>query len=392
MIKKMCSVHPQKGLADEAIKGSSVFSFRGDKLLKASPEGVLKYMSRRNAVFLGESHNSKADKILAKNILVELGKIRGDENLAVGLEMVQMPFQNVLDWYVYKAPVSKESDRQLFLATEWRQRWGWNFDNYLPILRYCQLKKIRMLALNVEEEATNRVMSQGLTALTSEERDRLILDKAGFMGESMSSTFPSYVDAVLKPRCVLCAMSPRLCFGFAPCPLPNFCQRVFPDGSFFVCCSFKQHVSMGIFQDDEKVFTNFVSNRILWDETMASTSCRYLARNPDKLLVGLVGGDHVKTGHGIPARIERILENIGFPNSRTASVALNPTWKLYSQSKTLMQLKDLETSMGVNFGRQSGPKPKPADVVAEEKDLSEEGWGAPPRPDHHPFSDIIWYG
>ena len=162
--------------------------------------------------------------------------------------------------------------------------------------------------------------------------------------------------------------------------------------SFFVCCSFKQHVSMGIFEDDEKVFTNFVSNRILWDETMASTSCRYLARNPDKLLVGLVGGDHVKTGHGIPARIERILENIGFPNSRTASVALNPTWKLYSQSKTLMQLKDLETSMGVNFGRQSGAKPKPADIVAEEKDLSEEGWGAPPRPDHHPFSDIIWYG
>lgn len=58
-----------------------------------------------------------------------------------------------------------------------------------------------MIALNVEEEATSRVMSDGLTALTSEERDRLILDKAGFMGEAMSSTFPSYVDAVLKPRC-----------------------------------------------------------------------------------------------------------------------------------------------------------------------------------------------
>lgn len=31
---------------------------------------------------------------------------------------------------------------------------------------------------------------------------------------------------------------------------------------------------MGIFKDDDKVFTNFVSNRILWDESMASTSCR----------------------------------------------------------------------------------------------------------------------
>lgn len=151
---RICPLCPQKGLAEEAIKGSSVFSFRGDKLLKASPEGVLKYISRRNAVFLGESHNSKADKILAKNILVELGKIRGDENLAVGLEMVQMPFQNVLDWYVFKAPISTESDRQLFLATEWRQRWGWNFDNYLPVLRYCQLKKIRCESPNSAAPST----------------------------------------------------------------------------------------------------------------------------------------------------------------------------------------------------------------------------------------------
>lgn len=121
---------------------------------------------------------------------------------------------------------------------------------------------------------------------------------------------------------------------------------------------------------------------------------RYLAMHPEKLLVGLVGGDHVKTGHGIPARIERILDNIGFPNPRTASVALNPTWKLYSQSKTLMQLKDLETSVGVNFGRQSGAKPKPAEDIVQEGDQVQEmeGWGAPPPADHHPFSDIIWYG
>lgn len=95
-----------------------------------------------------------------------------------------------------------------------------------------------MIALNVEEEATQRVRDQGLTALTQEERDRLILDGKGFMADSLTGTFPSYVDAVLRP-------------------------------------SFKAHVNMGIFPDDETVFRNFVANRILWDESMASTASRY---------------------------------------------------------------------------------------------------------------------
>jgi hypothetical protein len=58
--------------------------------------------------------------------------------------------------------------------------------------------------------------------------------------------------------------------------------------------------------------SNFVSNRILWDETMASVASRFLLANPEYLLCGLVGGDHVKTAHGIPARIERILTNSNF--------------------------------------------------------------------------------
>lgn len=53
--------------------------------------------------------------------------------------------------------------------------------------------------------------------------------------------------------------------------------------------------AMGMFQDTGNAFSNFVSNRILWDETMASVASRFLLRHPDYLLVGLVGGDHIKT-------------------------------------------------------------------------------------------------
>ncbi len=40
-------------------------------------------------------------QLLMKNILVELGNLKG-RDLVVGLEMVQIPFQGVLDYYVFK--------------------------------------------------------------------------------------------------------------------------------------------------------------------------------------------------------------------------------------------------------------------------------------------------
>ena len=149
--------------------------------------------------------------------------------------------------------------------------------------------------------------------------------------------------------------------------------------------SFEAHVSMGMFADDPGAFRKFVQNRILWDETMATTAARYLFRNPDKMLVGLVGGDHVKTGHGIPARIERILLNSGFANPRTASVALNPSWKLLSAAKPLVDLDRSECAANqALYGQRS--LCSTAEVPARE-----EGWTAPPPPVHHPLSDIVWF-
>lgn len=51
--------------------------------------------------------------------------------------------------------------------------------------------------------------------------------------------------------------------------------------------------------------------------------CLFQVSNPRTLLVGLVGGDHVKTGHGIPARLERIMSSMGVP-TRVASVRPDP--------------------------------------------------------------------
>jgi len=335
-----------RALAEKGLQDDTVFAFRGGVLSKTSSDGALQYLARRNAVFFGEKHDSADDKELATRIIRELDRRRG--GVVVGLEMVQQPFQRVLDWYVFAATPSKGSDKILFERTQWAKRWGWDYEAYLPVLHYCQVRKIRLLALNVEAEVTARVREGGLETLNAEERGRLIIDGEGFMTDALAPSFAEYANSVLRP-------------------------------------SFEAHVSMGMFADDPGAFRKFVQNRILWDETMATTAARYLFRNPDKMLVGLVGGDHVKTGHGIPARIERILLNSGFANPRTASVALNPSWKLLSAAKPLVDLDRSECAANqALYGQRS--LCSTAEVPARE-----EGWTAPPPPVHHPLSDIVWF-
>ena len=67
-------------------------------------------------------------------------------------------------------------------------------------------------------------------------------------------------------------------------------------------------------------FRNFFSARILWDESMASGAAAWCDDHPDGLLVGLVGGDHVKFGCGVAGRCARALGSI----DTVSTVMLNP--------------------------------------------------------------------
>lgn len=125
-------------------------------------------------------------------------------------------------------------------------------------------------------------------------------------------------------------------------------------------------------------------------------------------------GDHVKTAHGIPARIERILTNGRFDNARTTSVALNPSWKLYSASRRLVEIDRRERGLSQGDTASATPRTQVAERAGRALDASAskpasqgsskliagasrklsrggEGWQEPPPPGQHPFSDIIWF-
>jgi len=73
--------------------------------------------------------------------------------------------------------------------------------------------------------------------------------------------------------------------------------------------------------DERMTFRNFFSGRILWDESMASTASAWTSANPDGLMIGLVGADHVKFKNGIPGRYARMAG----ATSECTSIILNPT-------------------------------------------------------------------
>jgi len=87
-----------------------------------------------------------------------------------------------------------------------------------------------------------------------------------------------------------------------------------------------QYTMAGEKLDSEMPFRNFLSGRLLWDETMASVAHAWTQSHPRGLLVGLVGADHVKFQNGIPARYSRMVASSDASRKeQCVSVVLNPT-------------------------------------------------------------------
>lgn len=236
------------------------------------------------AVWLGEHHNSLKDHVLQASIIGDIYHKRrnmGNDNVAIGLEMIQVKFQPVLDAYVSK----QISEKTMLDEVQWESRWTWPFEAYRPIFETARAMNIRLIALNVNSEDLSLVETGGFPALGTDKLKTYINDPRGFATLASSESFKEYVNYVITP-------------------------------------SFKMHQAMGILKDKNMSFERFLSCRLLWDETMANTSANWCNNNPDGILLGCVGLDHIKFANGVPARFSRLCAN---PNASNISLLLNPT-------------------------------------------------------------------
>ena len=232
-------------------------------------------LAAADIVFLGETHDSMEDHEAQLEIIKQLYAKNPD--LAIGMEMFQRPYQDMLDRYI----AAEISEEEFLEESQYERLWGFPWELYAPILRFARENKIPVLALNAPNDAVSRVAREGLETLTAE-------------------------DLVYIPP-------------ISELDLSNDNYRNFVQGAFGA------HGAHGDFN-----FDNFFAAQVIWDETMAAAITDYRSLNPDSQVVVLAGQGHVIFGYGIPDRVQRRLGD----ETNIQKVLLNPNaqFTLYGQA------------------------------------------------------------
>jgi aminopeptidase N len=206
---------------------------------------IINDVSEKQVIYIGERHDRFSHHIAQLRVIQGLD--RRDRRLAVGMEMFQRPFQDVLDRYL-----DSQIDEKTFLKeSEYLKRWMYDYHLYRPIIEYCKEHDIPILALNLPAEISKKVARKGIESLSDEELEQVPGDL-------------DWSNTVYETRL----------------------RQIF-----------EEHP-----ENEIKNFDDFYQAQVLWDETMAQNVHDYLSNNPDRQMVVLVGTGHIAFGDGIPSR------------------------------------------------------------------------------------------
>lgn len=200
------------------------------------------------AVYVGEVHDRLAYHVNQLAVITALTD--AGHAVAIGLEMIQTPFQEVLDDYV----AGRIDFESMLSRSEYYTRWGYDPRLYQPIFEFARRQRLPLVALNAAREVTARVREVGLAGLAGDERTAL-------------------PPELTPPRDAYRALLEEV---------------------------FRQHE-----EAYDGSLDRFIDVQLAWDETMGYTGARFLAEHPDHVLVVLAGVQHVAHGHGVPQRLAR---------------------------------------------------------------------------------------
>lgn len=221
-----------------------------------SEEGIKEFRDMVNdalshrVIYIGEQHTMFSNHAMQLNIIKAL--YEKYPKIAVGMEMFQRSKQDVIDRYL-----KGEIDEKRFLKeSEYYKAWKYNYHLYRPIIQFCREKGIPIIALNADRDIVRKVSQKGIESLSKEEIKKL----------------PEDMDFVN--------------FGYI-----EYLKDIFAEHGSSVT--------------KKKKFSSFLQSQIIWDETMAQTASEYITKNPDRKLIILAGGGHIRYRYGIPSRVER---------------------------------------------------------------------------------------
>jgi uncharacterized iron-regulated protein len=220
------------------------------------------------AICIGESHDNPHHH-WAQLHLIDALTAQPGRSVAVAMEMFQRPFQGVLDDYTAKR-IDADALRS---RSGWKERWGYDFELYRPMIDLAVARGGMLLAANVSTELRKKISKDGLEALSPEERARvpeLVLDDPAHrswwddtLAEMSSHHGSPHAEADAKTE-------------------PTEAEQA------------------------EKALRaeRMYQTQVLWDETMADTAARWVLAGPDRLVIVLAGNGHCHDA-GIVGRLRR---------------------------------------------------------------------------------------
>jgi uncharacterized iron-regulated protein len=136
-------------------------------------------LDRAGAVCLGENHRNPHDHWAQLHVLDELTarNRRTGVATALGMEMFQRPFQGVLDDFAAR----RIDEAALLSRSGWKDRWGFDWSLYRPMVLMARDRGAALLALNTPRELTKKVSRRGIDRLEPGDRralPELVLDDA----------------------------------------------------------------------------------------------------------------------------------------------------------------------------------------------------------------------
>jgi len=221
-------------------------------------------LGKASVVLLGEAHTSAAHHRWQHYMLAALHSRW--PNMVVGFEMMPRAAQAVLDDW----SAGRIGEQEMLEGVRWREVWGFDPDLYLPLLHFVRQNRLPSLALNVDRELVSMVGEKGWEAVDKSRR------------EGLSEPAPAS-QAYRESLARLYAFKLQMAAGNEDVDYEDEAEleKVLASGEF----------------------ANFVEAQLTWDRAMAEALAEAHRRDPDAIVVGIVGRGHLEHGYGIPHQL-----------------------------------------------------------------------------------------
>lgn len=122
-----------------------------------SATDLIKYVLSCDIVYHGDYHSLRQSQ---RSVLRVLREIAGKRSVILCLEMFQRPDQRHLDRFMR----NELSLKSFLTKIEYRKKWGFNFDNWKPIIDLCKHYKIPIFGINAAPEGTDPLPARDRSA------------------------------------------------------------------------------------------------------------------------------------------------------------------------------------------------------------------------------------